>query len=90
MDRDSVEPQVDSLPGPVGEQVVEYHHRHAAPSTYVYEFVWDYEAPAIGPFCTDVDGNVLLDFTGQVGVMPLGYNNPRFSNGPPRSISSTR
>ena len=77
MDRDRVEPQVDSLPGERAQRVVEYHHQNAAPSTYVYEFVWDHTAPAIGPFCTDVDGNVLLDFTGHVGAMPLGYNNPK-------------
>ena len=77
MDRDSVEPRVERLPGDRTRQLVEYHHRAAAPSTYVYEFAWDYTAPAIGPFCTDVDGNVLLDLTGQVGVNPLGYNNPK-------------
>ena len=77
MDRDSAEPRVEELPGPTGRRVVAYHHQHAAPSTYVYEFVWDHSAPAIGPFCTDVDGNVLLDMTGQVGAMPLGYNNPK-------------
>ncbi|MFB6198711.1 MAG: aminotransferase class III-fold pyridoxal phosphate-dependent enzyme, partial [Halobacteriaceae archaeon] len=32
---------------------------------------------AIGPFCTDVDGNVLLDFTSHVASAPLGYNDPR-------------
>jgi 4-aminobutyrate aminotransferase len=77
MDRDTVEPQVDALPGPAARNLVEFHHQVAAPSTYVYEFVWDPTAPAIGPFCTDVDGNVLMDFTGQVGAMPLGYNNPK-------------
>jgi len=77
MDRDSVEPRVDGLPGERARELVEYHHRNAAPSTYVYEFVWDYTAPAIGPFCTDIDGNVLMDLTGHVGAMPLGYNNPK-------------
>jgi 4-aminobutyrate aminotransferase len=33
-------------------------------------------ADAEGPFCTDADGNVLLDFTSHVGAAPLGYNNP--------------
>jgi len=57
---------------------VEYHHESAAPSTYVYEFVWDRTAPAEGPFCTDVDGNVLMDFTSHVAAAaPLGYNNPK-------------
>ncbi|ACV48320.1 MULTISPECIES: aminotransferase class III-fold pyridoxal phosphate-dependent enzyme [Halomicrobium] len=77
MDRDSVEPTVGDLPGERASEWVEYHHEHAAPSTYVYEFVWDRDAPAIGPFCTDVDGNVLMDWTGHVGAMPLGYNNPK-------------
>jgi 4-aminobutyrate aminotransferase len=77
MDRDRVEPQVDELPGERAREWVEYHHETAAPSTHVFEFVWDHEAPAIGPFCTDVDGNVLMDWSGQVGAMPLGYNNPK-------------
>ncbi|WP_340099758.1 aspartate aminotransferase family protein [Salinibaculum salinum] len=77
MDRDSVEPRVSGFPGAGAKRWVEYHHEFAAPSTYVYDFVWDHTAPAIGPFCTDVDGNVLLDFTGHVGAMPLGYNNPK-------------
>lgn len=47
MHRDSVEPTVDRLPGERAAEWVEYHHEH--------------DAPAIGPFCTDVDGNVLLD-----------------------------
>ena len=77
MDRESAEPEVTELPGERARQSVEFHHQSAAPSTYIYEFVWDHTAPAIGPFCTDVDGNVLLDFTGHVGAMPLGYNNPK-------------
>jgi len=76
MDRDSAEPQVDELPGEWAREQVAYHHHTAAPSTYVYEFVWDYTAPAAGPFCTDLDGNVLMDFTSHVGAAPLGYNNP--------------
>jgi 4-aminobutyrate aminotransferase len=77
MDRATATVQVDSFPGPRAEQRVEYHHRFAAPSTYVYEFVWDTLADAEGPFVTDVDGNVLLDFTSHVGAAPLGYNNPK-------------
>jgi 4-aminobutyrate aminotransferase len=76
MDRDSVEPRVDDLPGERAREQVAYHHETAAPSTYVYEFVWDHTAPAAGPFCTDVDGNVLMDFTAHVGAAPLGYDNP--------------
>jgi len=76
MDRTTVEPQVDDLPGERAREWVNYHHRFAAPSTYVYEFVWDISGEAVGPFCTDVDGNVLLDFTSHVAAAPLGYNNP--------------
>jgi 4-aminobutyrate aminotransferase len=77
MDRDSVEPAVEEVPGERAREWVAYHHEHAAPSTYVYEFVWDHDSAAIGPFCTDVDDNVLMDWTGHIGAMPLGYNNPK-------------
>jgi len=77
MQRDSAEPRVRDFPGERAREFVEYHHRNAAPSTYAFDFVWDRSAPAIGPFCTDVDGNVLMDFVGHVGAMPLGYNNPK-------------
>ncbi|AFK20535.2 aminotransferase class III-fold pyridoxal phosphate-dependent enzyme [Haloferax mediterranei ATCC 33500] len=77
MDRETAEPHVDTMPGKRAREWVEYHHDHAAPSTYVYDFVWDITAEAEGPFCTDVDGNVLLDFTSHVAAAPLGYNNPK-------------
>ena len=77
MDRDTATPQVDSLPGEKAREWVDYHRSTAAPSTYVYDFVWDVSADAEGPFCTDVDGNVLLDFTSHVAAAPLGYNNPK-------------
>jgi len=67
---------VETIPGDRAREWVDYHHRFAAPSTYVYEFVWDAGGEAIGPFCTDVDGNVLLDFTSHAAAAPLGYNNP--------------
>ncbi len=76
MDRDTVEPSVRSLPGKKAEQWISYHRQFAAPSTTAYEFVWDLTEDAIGPFCTDIDGNVLLDFTSHIAAMPLGYNNP--------------
>jgi 4-aminobutyrate aminotransferase len=76
MDRETAEPEVGSIPGDRARRWVDYHHRFAAPSTYVYEFVWDVTAPARGPFCSDVDGNVLMDFTSHVGASPLGYNHP--------------
>lgn len=77
MDRDSVEPHVESLPGPKATRWVEYHRQFAAPSTAAYEFVWDLTEEAIGPFCTDIDGNILLDFTSHIAATPLGYNNPK-------------
>ena len=76
MDRETAKPSVDSLPGPLARDRVDHHRSFSAPSTYVYDFVWDVSAPATGPFCTDADGNVLLDFTSHVGAAPLGYNNP--------------
>jgi 4-aminobutyrate aminotransferase len=76
MDRETAEPSVETLPGPKATERVDYHAEFAAPSTYVYEFVWDVLEDATGPFCTDADGNVLMDFTSHVGAAPLGYNNP--------------
>ena len=77
MDRETAEPSVRNMPGDKAEEWVSYHHEHAAPSTYVYEFVWDITEDAAGPFCTDVDGNVLMDFTSHVAAAPFGYNNPK-------------
>ncbi|WP_440006048.1 class-III pyridoxal-phosphate-dependent aminotransferase [Halomicrococcus sp. SG-WS-1] len=77
MDRHSAEPQVREIPSEKAKRWVEYHHQFSAPSTYVYEFVWDITDEAEGPFCTDVDGNVLMDFTSHVASAPLGYNNPK-------------
>ncbi|PSQ18561.1 aspartate aminotransferase family protein [Halobacteriales archaeon QS_8_69_26] len=77
MDRDTAEVDVGAVPGERAREWVEHHHRYSAPSTYVYDFVWDATGEAEGPFCTDVDGNVLLDFTTHVAAAPLGYNNPK-------------
>jgi 4-aminobutyrate aminotransferase len=77
MDRDTAVPRVDDFPGDHAREWVDYHRSTAAPSTYVYDFVWDRTAPAEGPFCTDLDGNVLMDFTSHVAAAPLGYNNPK-------------
>ncbi len=77
MDRDTAEPDTGGLPGPNAEKWVEYHGEHAAPSEYSHEFVWDVTREADGPFVTDVDGNVLLDFTCHIGAAPLGYNNEK-------------
>ncbi|WP_227356678.1 aminotransferase class III-fold pyridoxal phosphate-dependent enzyme [Haladaptatus salinisoli] len=77
MDRDTAEPDADALPGPNARKWIEFHGSHAAPSEYSHEFVWDVTGEADGPFVTDVDGNVLLDFTCHIGAAPLGYNNEK-------------
>ncbi|MFC6734276.1 MULTISPECIES: aminotransferase class III-fold pyridoxal phosphate-dependent enzyme [unclassified Haladaptatus] len=77
MDRATAEPDADTLPGPNAKKWISFHSDHAAPSEYSHEFVWDIVAEADGPFVTDVDGNVLLDFTCHIGAAPLGYNNEK-------------
>ncbi len=77
MKRDTITPTVRTAPpGPNARRWAKYHMKHAAHATYFYDFVWDRSAPAIGPFCTDVDGNVILDFANHVASSPLGYNHP--------------
>jgi 4-aminobutyrate aminotransferase len=80
MDRDTASPSVTEMPGSRAREWSDYHHRFSAPSTYVYDFVWDLSENAAGPFCTDVDGNVLLDFTSHVAAAPLGYQNPKLTD----------
>ncbi|WP_394739668.1 aminotransferase class III-fold pyridoxal phosphate-dependent enzyme [Natronococcus roseus] len=80
MDRDTAEPNVDAFPGPNAQEWVEFHGENAAPSEYSHEFVWDVTREADGPFVTDVDGNVLLDFTCHIGAAPLGYNNEKITD----------
>lgn len=77
MERETARPAVESFPGPRAREWLEYHNRHAAPSEHSHEFVWDITRDAEGPFVTDVDGNVLLDFTCHIGAAPFGYNNPK-------------
>ena len=77
MQRERAEPRMESYPGPNARRWVDYHQSLAAPSEYSHEFVWDVTGDAVGPFVSDVDGNVLLDFTCHIGAAPLGYNNPK-------------
>lgn len=65
------------MPGERARERAAAHRANAATSTYMYDFVWDLAGAADGPFCTDIDGNVLMDFTSHVGAAPLGYNNPK-------------
>ena len=77
MDRDSQFPHIRVVPpGPVAKKWASYHRKHASHSSYFFDFIWDRSKPAIGPFCTDVDGNVILDFVSHIASSPLGYNNP--------------
>ena len=77
MDRETATPRVGALPGERAGAWVEHHREAAAPSEHSHAFVWDITADAEGPFVTDVDGNVLLDFTCHIGAAPLGYQNPK-------------
>jgi 4-aminobutyrate aminotransferase len=77
MDRETATPSVDAMPGERAKRWANYHQQFSAPSTYVYDFVWDVTEDSEGPFCVDVDGNVLMDFTSHVAAAPLGYNNPK-------------
>jgi len=77
MKRATVVPKIkNNLPGPNAKRWIEFHLKNAARATYEKHFVWDREAPATGPFCTDPDGNVFLDFASHVSSNPLGYNHP--------------
>ena len=77
MDRETATPRVDAMPGERARSWVEHHREAAAPSEHSHAFVWDITEEAEGPFVTDVDGNVLMDFTCHIGAAPLGYQNPK-------------
>ena len=76
MQRDTILPQIKKLNGPKTQQWTRFHLKYAAPATYHKGLVWDRSKPAIGPFFTDVEGNIFLDFVSNVGSSPLGYNHP--------------
>ena len=76
MDRETAEPSVSQFPGPNATEWVDFHQQSSAPSTYVYDFVWDITEDSAGPFCKDPDGNVLHEFTSHVAAAPLGYHSP--------------
>jgi len=61
-----------------------------APSEYSHEFVWDVTREADGPFVTDVDGNVLLDFTCHIGAARSATTTRRWSRSCASSTSSSR
>lgn len=77
MNRDTADISLKAqFPGTNAEALVARDKKVQAKATDCYSFVRAFDGEAIGPFCTDVDGNVLMDFTGQIGCNPLGYNHP--------------
>lgn len=78
MNRETIEPNVTSVPGETAAAWIEFQDTYQATSTSGFESVWDVSGPAIGPFFTDTDGNVFMDFSSQVAAAPLGYNSPEF------------
>lgn len=77
MNRDTADISLKTqMPGPNAVALVNEDKKYQAKTTDVYPFVRAFDGWAEGPFCTDIDGNILLDFTGQIGCNPLGYNNP--------------
>lgn len=76
MHREEFLPRVKRIPGPKAKAWANFHLKYAAPTTYETNFIWDRTKPAIGPFCTDVDNNIIIDFVSHVASNPLGYNNP--------------
>lgn len=77
MNRDTADISLKTqMPGLKAAALVARDKLVQAKATDCYAFVRALDAWAEGPFCTDVDGNVLMDFTGQIGCNPLGYNHP--------------
>lgn len=78
MKRTTAKPTIKAkIPGPNTKKWVAFHMKHSAETTYHKHFVWDRKSPAIGPYCTDPDGNIFLDFASHVASSPLGYNHPK-------------
>ena len=63
------------IPGPRSQQVLERKLRAVANAKTIALPV--VAAAASGATITDVDGNVLIDFTGGVGCLNVGHANPR-------------
>ena len=77
MNRDTALPSIKNPPpGPYAKEWTRYHMALATKGIYFHNFVWDRSRPAIGPFCSDPDGNLILDFSSHGLAFPLGYNNP--------------
>ncbi len=77
MDRETAVPRVDSMPGEKAREWVAYHHEHAAPSTYVYDFVWDITADATARSVPTRTATSSWISRATSRPPPLGYNNPK-------------
>jgi len=60
-------------PGPLAYDIVSLIKSNCADSTFVYPLVIK---DGNGCYLMDVDGNIFLDFTSNIGSSPLGYSHP--------------
>ncbi|HXV45173.1 MAG TPA: aminotransferase class III-fold pyridoxal phosphate-dependent enzyme [Nitrososphaera sp.] len=61
-------------PGPAARRVIDVMKRNCYDSTFTYPLVI---AGGTGSSLQDVDGNLFLDFTSNIGSCPLGYSHPQ-------------
>lgn len=64
---------VQTPPGPKAERVISSMKKHCLESTFTYPLVI---SNGEGCYIQDVDGNLFLDFTSNIGACPLGYSHP--------------
>jgi 4-aminobutyrate aminotransferase len=60
-------------PGPAARRIIDIIKRNCYYSTFTYPLVI---ADGRGCLIQDVDGNLFLDFTSNIGSCPLGYSHP--------------
>lgn len=60
-------------PGPKAREIVSYINTHCLESTFTYPLV---VVNGYGCYIEDIDGNIFLDFSSNVGVSQLGYSHP--------------
>lgn len=90
MNRETTKPYIKTpMPGPNSRRWTEFHMTHAPTAIYFHDLVWDRSKPAIGPFLTDPDGNVILDFSSHGAAFPLGYNHPELIEVAQKAVSVT-
>jgi len=68
---------VSEPPGPKACQIIEAMKRNCFNSTFTYPLVI---SDGNGCVLGDVDGNLYLDFTSNIGACPLGYSHPEIRN----------